>query len=180
MKTKQTLKLFKSSDQQGFTMVEALITVALFTVLFGACVSILLAGNESWQVNKTKLQLNDEVRKAGSWIENELVQSGQSTITNVPADNTWYNTITFKTVTGVSSGSVTWSANTINYALSSNKLIRTSGGTTKTIAQNIQTLQFRRLSTATTLIEVSIVGQATTPRGTAVSTTDSIKIYLRV
>ena len=180
MKINLMNKRFQPKSNTGFTLVEALVSTAIFTLLFGACVITLLTGQNSWEINTKKTELQDEVRKAESWIENELIQGGQSTITDVPSDSTWYNTITFKTVTGVSSGSVTWSANTINYALSSNRFIRTSGGTTKTVAQNIQTMQFRRLSTAPSLVEVSITGQKTTPRGTVVTAADTLKIYLRV
>lgn len=140
----------------------------------------LLAGQDSWQVNTKKSELQDEVRKTESLIENELIQAGQSTITNVPSDGTWYNTITFKTVADVSSGNVTWSANTITYAVSSSQFTRTSGGTTKVIAQNIQSVQFRRLSATPTLVEISVQGQKTTPRGTVITASDTLKIYLRV
>jgi len=173
-------RMYSLKLQSGFTLVETMVSVALFTLLFGASVMTLLAGQDSWQVNTKKSALQDEVRKAESWIENEIIQAGQSTITNVPSDGTWYNTITFKTVAGVSGGNVTWSANTITYSLSSNQFIRTSGGTTKIIAQNIQSIQFRRLSTTPTLVEINVQGQKTTPRGTIVTASDALKIYLRV
>ena len=173
------LNLYRRKNKRGFTLVEALLSALLFSILYGACVMVLIAGSNSWQVNNTKIEVQEEVRKAVNWMQGELVQAGVSTITNVPSDGTWYTTITFKTTTGVSSGSITWSSNTITYSLSSNQLIRASGGVNKTIAQNIQTLQFRRQSTTPSLLEITMQGQKTTPKGTVLTASETLGIYLR-
>jgi|GEM_PF-1114362 len=167
----------------GFTLVEALTTVLLFSIILGVCFMILLSGTDSWHVNSAKVEVQQEVRKAADWIKQELIQSGSSTITNVPADSSWYTAITFKTTTGVSGGSISWSSETIQFLLGSgataNQLIRRSGSTDKVCAQGIQTLQFRRQASTPSVVEVNVEAQKTTPKGTTLTATSNFKVKMR-
>lgn len=166
---------------RGFTLVEVLMTVVIFAVLFGVCFTILLSGSDSWQVNSTQMQLQQNLRRAMNWIKEDLIEAGQSTITNVPANGSWYNTITFSVPSGVSGNAITWASPSIQFLLggaSSNELQRTSG-TTKTVAQYIQSLQFRRQATSPTIVEVSLQAQKNSVKGTPVTMTKSFKVKLR-
>ena len=163
---------------RAFTLVEVMISVAIFTILFGACFTVLLSGSDSWQVNSAEMQLQQELRKAMDWLKEDLAEGGISTITNVPADWNWYSTITFKAPSGVTSGAITWGSNTIQFVLSSNQLRRIEGATTKVIAQNISSLQFRRQASTPHLVEVSLQAQKSSIKGT-ISKTLSFKVQMR-
>ena len=168
--------------QSGTTLVEALITVLLFTMLFGAAVAVLLSGSDSWQVNSVMAELQQERRKAVEWMKEDLLQGGYSTITNVPADGVWYTTITFNTSAGVSGGNITWSTNTVRFLLGgsgSTELQKVSGSTTKVIAEDIHTLQFRRQSTTPSVVEVSLTAQKNTLKGATLSATTTFKVKMR-
>lgn len=167
---------------QGFSLVEVIVTVVLFSVIAGACFAIFLSGSDSWQVNSVKLELQQELRKAADWMRQDLWEAGVSTITNVPADGNWYPTITFRVSNGVSSGNILWSANTIQFLLggtNSNQLQRQSAAQTKIIAQDIQTLQFRRQAATPSILEVSLAAQKRTTKGALLTQNTTFKITLR-
>ena len=167
------------SSLTGFTLVEAMVTVVLFTIILGVCFMLLLSGTDSWHVNGVLLEVKQELRKGTDWMRQELIESGGSTITNVPANGTWYTTITFRTSTGVSGGTITWSADTIQYLLSGTQLLRRSGGVDKILAQNMQTLQFRRQASTPNVVEVNMQAQKTTPKGTTLTANSNFKMRLR-
>ncbi len=167
---------------QGYSLVEVVAAAFLFSLMVGACLMIFLSGSDAWQVTSLSVQLQQERRKAMDWIKEDLVEAGSSTITDVPADDAWYNTITFQTPAGVSGESITWSTDTTQFALggsNGDEIIRTVGSTTKTLAQNIQSLQFRRQSTNPSIVDVVINSQKSTTRGILVSNTSSFKVKLR-
>ena len=143
---------------------------------------ILVSGSDSWQVNRVKIEVQQEVRKAIEAIKADLVQGGSSTIVGVPADGNWYTTITFKVPSGVSGGTIVWPSDTTQFLLSgtdSNELRRTVGATTKTLAHFIETLQFRRLASAPNIVEVNLKGEKATMRGKLISLNTSFKVKLR-
>jgi len=147
------------NSRKGFTLSETMITILIFGLLMGGCLFILTASFEAWRANSIKAEQGEELRKARDWITNDLILSGSSVVFTVPADGTWYNSITFKKITGITSGSITWDSNNTQYLLAGTnpvQLQRISGATTKIIAQNIETLQFRRQSTTPKMIEVTM------------------------
>lgn len=167
----------------GFTLVEALVTVMIFSIILGASYMVLLSGSDSWEVNRVRVELQQESRKAIDWMSQEMRETGSAAITNVPADGNWYTTITFSLPSGVSGGSIVWSGDTIQYVLggtNSNQLQRVATGVaTKIIASNIQTLQFRRQSTSSNIVEVSVLARKNTLKGTQIDVNLDFKIRLR-
>ncbi len=164
---------------QGITLVETLITALIFAFLVGGVYLTLIVGIGSWQANDVRIELQQELRKSMDWMIGDLRQGGVSTITNVPADGNWYSTITFKTSTGVSNGNIVWSADTIQYVLSSNQLQRINGAQTKLIAQDIQSLQIRRQASTPSIVEVSLQDQKKTSTGHQINVTLNFKVELR-
>ena len=145
-------------NSKGFTLVEAMITVIFFSLIVGACFLLSKVGNESWQVNSVRIGLAQENRKALDWLMNELRQSGASTISNVPADGSWYNTISFKMATGITSGKASW-GDEVTYAIggvNNDQLIRTQSGQERVIAHDFNTIQFKRLPATPDIVEVAI------------------------
>ncbi len=170
------------ASTSGMTLPEVMITVLLFSVLLGACLMLFLSGSNTWMDSSAQIETQQEARKAMEWMKQDLLAAGASTITNVPADGTWYSTITFRTPAGVSSGSVSWSADTITFqrgGTGSLELRRVSGGNTRTLATNISTLQFRRQSASSSTLEINIIATKNTLKGRTMSATSTFKIALR-
>jgi len=158
----RNLKIFgKKRSVQAMTLSELMVAVLLFAALTGAALFILTAGFESWRANSLKTQQQDELRKSMDWIMGDLVQSGASVV-SIPANGTWYTTISFKKATGVTNGSINWSAVNTQYALAGTNpvlLQRTTGASTRIIAQNIETLQFRRQAATPNVVEVRLTAK---------------------
>jgi len=172
---------FILENKTGFTMVEALVSVAIFSFMSLALFSILLVGQKSWSMNSTKIQLQQELRKSMETMINDLRQAGNASITNVPADDNWYTTITFQVPSTVTSGSIVWDSNTIQYVLggTGGDLLQRIQGTTRTVSQGISVLGFRRLSTASNILEVNIVALGTPPNGEQMDITLNFDVELR-
>lgn len=151
---------------KGFTTVEVLVTVLIYSIIAGSCYMALISGNTAWQLTSVEVELQQELRKGIDAMAEDLRQAGSSSITDVPADGVWYTTITFKTCTGVSGGNISWSSNTVQYVLgtgaNANRILRNSGGQSKVIAQDIQTLQIRRQSSTPNIVELSLSAQKKT------------------
>ena len=171
-------KKFLLKSDRAFTLIEALMTVLIFSMIFGVCLMTLLSGTASWQVNSVKVELQQEIRKTVDWMSLELRQSGPSQINNA-ADGTWYNSIIFKTSAGVSGGAISWSANSITYQLSGGQFQRVSGGGSKVVAQDITALQFRRQAITPDIVEVNMTAQKKSIRKIPLSQSYSFKIQLR-
>ena len=167
----------------GFTFVETLVTVLLYVMIAAACYTALIAGNSSWQLTSTMVELQQEFRKAMDFMTDDLRQAGSASITNVPADGVWYNTITFKKCNGVAGGNISWAGNTVQYVLGTgagaNRLLHKSGGQDKVIAQDIQTLQIRRSLSTPNLVEVSLLAQKNTSGGKLLSFNSNFSVRLR-
>ena len=105
-----------------------------------------------------RVQLQQEMRNAMAMITYDLQQAGPSTdsIIEPPADGNPYPGITFRVCNGVSGGRISWSANTIHYGVSANQLLRTEAGANLVIAQNTQSLSFRRQPTSPDIVEVDL------------------------
>ena len=170
------------NNRSGFTLPEVLVTILLLTAVSALTLSLMLSGSRSWQLNKTQILLQGELRKAGEWIKEDMRQSGSSGITNVPANGTWYTTITFQKVTGASGGATTWSAQNYIYALggtNNTDLRRTDNGVARAIAYYITVLQFRRQAATANIMEVNLTAQTKTEQGRTITMTSSFQINLR-
>lgn len=169
-------------NHRGFSLAETLVTVFIFSLLAAGLWAITLAGERSWQANRTKVELQQDMRKAMEAMINELREAGPASISNVPANNTAYTTITFQIPSGVSFGQVTWDPNSIQYVLGGSpatQLRRVSGGTTKVLANNVQSLQFQRFSADPERMLVTMQGQKNTVKGDAVGYNLAFEIQLR-
>jgi len=142
------------------------------------CYTLFVSGSDSWETNNVTLELQQELRKAAEWLKQDLVQGGASTITDVPADGAWYTAITFRTCAGISNGNIAWSSNTVNFARSGTQLVRTSGSSTRTLAQNIGTLQFKRDVGSPQVVYVNLQASKTA-KGRSLTADSGFKVTLR-
>ena len=168
--------------REGFSLVEILVTVLIFSVLAAAVNTVLLVGDASWQTNSVQVELQQELRKAMDWMKDDLRQTGSSAIADVPADGVWYATITFQMATGISGGKIAWNSNATQFVLGgtdSNQLQRIENLITRVLALNIESLQFRRLATAPNVLEVALQSQKDTVKGDTITSTLDFKVQLR-
>jgi len=170
------------SNRDGFSLVEVIITVLIFTVVIAAINTVLLVGDSSWQTNNVQVELQQELRKSMDWMKDDFRQTGSASIADVPADDTWYTTITFQKVDGISSGQISWSSDTTQFILGgtdNNQLQKIEGGTTSILAQNISEVQFRRQSSSPKVVEVALTAQKNTNKGDTMTATLDFKVKLR-
>jgi type II secretory pathway pseudopilin PulG len=69
------MKFTKRRHQQGFTLSEILIATTLFILLVGGIISANLFGMRMAQLNETKLQASDRMRKAFGRLNDEVRNS---------------------------------------------------------------------------------------------------------
>ena len=143
---------------------------------------VLVIGSKSWQTNNADMEVKQELRKAIAWLKDDLIQGGFATVVGVPADGNPYTSITFNKAAGVSNGSVVWSATPIQYirgGTGSTQLLRIAGGQTKVIAQDIQTLNFRRQNSSPNVVEVTVQCQKSSAQSPGVSVSSVFKVNMR-
>ncbi|KPK38867.1 MAG: hypothetical protein AMJ78_09360 [Omnitrophica WOR_2 bacterium SM23_29] len=181
----------------GVTLVEVMVVIAIFTIIGGVLMRILLVGGTSWRVGEAQAEVIKEARKGMSWMARELQHTRSSQITGALADGSPYNLIIFRLpiddeddladdddVIDVS-GYVEWS-DQIQYSrggTNNRQLLRTEGDVSTPIVNDVTTLTFRRLASTPDIVEITIGTQKTTIEGTVVPTngpfTLSNKIKLR-
>jgi prepilin-type N-terminal cleavage/methylation domain-containing protein len=173
------MRRFKS--ESGMSLVEVMVTVVIFSFVLGAIYTVLNTGEAAWETNKTRIELQQETRKAMDWMINDLRQAGNSSIVDVPADGlTTHHQITFKTPSTVTNGTIQWNASSIVFALNGTNLRRTLGaGTPKIIAQNISSVTFRRQATSSNIVEITITSQKTSAKGLVVQYPFSFNVRIR-
>ena len=172
----------KLVDRKGFSLAEAMITVFIFSLMIGGLYSILYVGQESWEANKVKIELQQSLRRGMEWMKYDLYQAGQSSISNVPADGNLYTTITFKIPTGVTGGVITWDTNSIQFVLggtNNEDLQRIYGGVTKVLASSMSSLQFRRQAASPDILEVKMAAQKQTVQDKTINYQLDFQVELR-
>ncbi len=64
-------------NQNGFSLVEMLVAIAIFTTVSVAGFLLFVAGNNAWSVTDAKVQMQQNLRRALQRIGTELQQSGE-------------------------------------------------------------------------------------------------------
>ena len=116
------------------------------------------------------------------WITEDLRQSGTSAVVDVPVDGNWHNTITFKICTGANNGNISWAGSNTQYSkggTGSAQLLRTTGAQSKVIAQNFQTVQFRRQNTSANVVDVALTVQKNIIGGRMLTMSSNFQVKMR-
>ncbi|MEK6732521.1 MAG: prepilin-type N-terminal cleavage/methylation domain-containing protein [Candidatus Omnitrophota bacterium] len=151
-------------NNKGFTLIEIMVVVFLFSIIFAAIFSVLGTGRNSMSVGESQIGVQQACRNGLDAMMKELRQADVSTIIGVPANGVNYNSITFQIPTTVGAAGITWSSN-IQYALgglNGTQLIRTQSGSQKVLANNIAAVSFNRLAASQTVLNISITAQKNT------------------
>lgn len=167
-------------NNHAFSLAEMVVAVLLFMILIAGIYTTGFVGDAFWQVNKVRVALQQEVRKGMEWMIHDLREAGDISIVDVPADGVWYDAITFKVPSGVSGGVTVW-GDDIVFELdeTATALERAQSGVTKTIARNIESVQFRRLAASPDILEVVLSAQESTPRGETIDYQLTFEVQLR-
>jgi Tfp pilus assembly protein PilW len=116
------------SNHSGFTMVEALVSAAIFTFLIGGLVTTMIAGHASWDAYNANVQVQQEVRKALSLMTRDFrVAQGVNITTGAGI-----LTVTFS---HPQDGSVTY--NWSDTGSDAKRLLRQTSTATRIVSQNI-------------------------------------------
>jgi len=159
-----------------------MVVVVIFSFIMAGVYGMTLLGDAYWQVNRVKIEIQQDLRKALDWMINDLRQAGDESIIDVPADDAWYPSITFKLPDSVVNGILVWETDTIRFArggTDSSQIQRIKGTDTRILAQNVQSLQFRRLSAAPDTLEVAMTAQKNSTNGRPISYQLDFQIELR-
>ena len=179
------LQIRKLRNQDGVTLPEVLITVTIFTLLMGVAFRILLSSSDNWQVNKTRTELQQNLRIGSDWIKEDLRQSGASstgityplltgpTFAEIPTSY-----IKFQKATGAVGEVTQWSSE-IKYSLSNSQLVRRFNGVDRVIAQDFSTISFTRATATPNLVTVSMTVSRIDKKGVTISLTYSFNVNLR-
>lgn len=136
----------------GFTLVEVMVTLFIFSIIFMGIFVVLASGRATWHTADTQIQVYEEIRKALVNMDGQLRQARSSVITGVPADGNYYPSIIFKVPQDLDGdgdvldalGNIEWSGS-ITYALNAdNQIMRTGPSGSSAVANNISQLQFMR------------------------------------
>lgn len=170
-------------NNSGTSLVEILVTVVIFLMIMTGFYSVATVGDNSFQVNRVQIELQQELRKSMEAMMNDLRMAGPASVIDVPADSNWYTSITFRKPVGIVAGSINWDSNTVEFVRGgpgTEQLHRIYGGTTtRIVSQYITLLQFRRLTTDPDRLEVVMQGQRSSTKGIPVTYDLSFDVQLR-
>ena len=169
-------------NNKGISLIEVLVSVFIFLILSTGIYTVLYSSQAFWQVNEARVQAQQQLRRAMEGMIDELREAGSGSILDVPADGAWRTSITFRVPSGVTAGSLVWNGSNINFArggTGGTQLLRTQGGATSVLANNIQLLRFRRLGATPDKLEISLTAQKKTLKGVPANFQVNFDVQLR-
>lgn len=158
---------------RGFTLVEILIVLAIFSILLGFVFSILAGGSwNSWQIGFLQHDLQNQLRQGVSYMANELAQTNIGQVDALPSDGSY---VIFRLPVGYddSTGTIKWGATwgedgyegyKVRYSLVNRQLMRevldgagvSQAGMQKVLANEIAAATF---SLANRTFEISLTAE---------------------
>jgi len=166
-------------NEKGFTLVEAMISITLMSLIAVLTVGAFNAGTREWDVNYTQLRLNKEARMGIEGMTRELRNSDLARIVIPQA-----NTLRFQVPSSITAnGTITWSG-WWQYSLggiNGQQLLLqdiSGGAATTTIANGVTALQFVANANPST-VTITMTAQGTTQYGTVTSVTNTGTIQFR-
>lgn len=154
---------------KGFSLIEILFAVSIFSILILAAYAVLDTTRSAWFVGEVSGDLRQNILRSFMRMETELKETSPGQV-NLAIGNS-NSTFTFKVpqdrdLDGTnldSEGNIEWSDN-ITYALDldSNQIKRVASGTSVVIANNIVALQFSRPVVSSARLQIDITARKNT------------------
>lgn len=170
-------------NNQGFTLLEIIIAVFLFSIISAAIFSVLATARNSLSAGESQISVQQACRNGLDAMIKELRQTSASTIPDVPSDGTSYSAITFQIPASLSATGITWSSS-IRYSLgglNGKQLIRTQSGSQRILGNNISAVSFNRSAANPNVVNISITAQKNTfPGFTARQSTITFNSQVRI
>ena len=165
--------LYKQSYEKGFTLIEILVAIAIAGIVMAGIYSAYYSQQKSYVVQEQVAIAQQNLRAAMYFMEREVrmvgcdpMGSANAAIITAGADTFQFSEDIGDGAGGNPNGTIDAGEN-ITYALNGTNLTRTAGGGAQTIAENIQTLNFRYFDadnieitqpvTATTIVNIRSV-----------------------
>jgi prepilin-type N-terminal cleavage/methylation domain-containing protein len=170
---------------RGFTLLEILTAVSIFTLLALAIFAVMDLGRASWFTGSASVEAHQEMIKSFMIMEKEIRETRPAEISLT--SGTSAPSITLKIPQDIdadgdvldASGNIEWSGN-ITYALnSSNQITRTAPGAVSVLANNIISLQFTRPVSSIDIVQVDVTARKTSVTGRQFQETGQIVIKMR-
>lgn len=164
--------------EKGFTMVEAMVSVMIMSIITVVTLQAFMTGTRLWDVTYTESRLSGESRMAIERLTRELRNSATARIA-IPQ----LGVLQFQVPASIdASGNITWSG-WIQYSiggLNNEQLIRLdlTNGTTTVMANKVTTLQFVSNTNPPTLT-INLTAQDATDYGTLIPIPLSCTVELR-
>lgn len=126
----------KKNGQEGFTLVEIMVVVALSAIIFYGIFAMLRMGSIQANVAGVRMTINGSAREGMTRVLQELREAS-------PDSFSWgTNTVTFSNPETVNDdGSITWS-DPIEYSVDGTQLLRTQAGQVSVVANDVQSVTF--------------------------------------
>lgn len=184
--TKLNVLMYKKQKfVTGFTLLEVMVTLLIFSIIAAAMFLVLSSGRNTWFSATTYVEVQQELRKAKEWVTKELCQAKNSTL--VMPDSTLIGNmihsdeVNFEIPLSVADGGdVTWQQ--IKYYLTgtgNKQLLQDVGGNIKVIANDIDLIDFAREQDKPQLIYITITASKQDIKGRTISSALNLKIKFR-
>jgi len=153
-------------QQAGFSFVELMVVTGIMALVSGMLVVALRMGQQSWQVEQARMTVSMELRRGLDAMSRELASSQSGQLVGVPADGTWYTSLTFRVPQDLNgdgtvldaNGALEWSPPVV-YALGGTggtQILRIQNNATRVLANGATTLRFRRQAATPNILEISM------------------------
>ena len=171
---------------KGFTLIEVIVALSIFTLMILAIFGMMDLGRSSWFTGNLAVEIRQEIIKSFMTIEKELRKTASSQISLASGTNS--NSITFRVPQDIdmdgdilnASGNIEWSVGNVTYALNANgQITRTASGVVSVLANNIVSLRFTRPVTPVDILQVDITSRKTSALGRQIQETGQIQIKMR-
>jgi len=182
----------KHGSYGAFTLIEALVAAAVFSILVGMTFTVLNTGISSWFMGDAEAELRREIIKALTAMEKELKYTApaQTDLASGATSASLNFHLPNRDANGVVidwdelTPAIEWSAEVITYELNANGEIirRSSLGQSSVLARNVISLQFSRTSPPDPfpedMLRIDITVQKADKKGRLLS--DSVQLLVKM
>ena len=193
-------------QRRGFTLIEMMVVVAIFSIVTAAIFMTMASGRQSWQTNEASVQVQEEVRKGLRMLGQELRESGREQATSHVLINGTNDALVFQIPIDANAataafdldanGDIVWGAeavagHAIRYDLQAGQLVRQQVdalaldaapvGAAKIVANHMTVVSFTQAPAAGNItgVDVSLTAQKISLAQHALSASEQLHITLR-